>query len=96
MLDNEYQDVIRCLRRMENKEEARPKLARHYTAIYDDLHIHELDNRNTVVIYKATRLVIPEGARQTLLKILHLPHLGEDLMIKAANRGTIGRTWPPQ
>ena len=84
-MDNEYQEVIRCLRRMEHKDEARPKIAKHYAAVYEDLNIHELDNRNTVVIYRGTRLGIPQGARQTLLKILHLPHLGEDLTIKAAN-----------
>ena len=68
---------------MEHKDEARPKIAKHYAAVYEDLNVHELGNRNTVVIY--TRLVIPQGARKTLLKILHLPHLGEDLTIKAAN-----------
>ena len=85
LLDTDYQEVLMALRRMETKHEACPKIAKQYVPYYKDMNLHELDNRNTVIVYQGTKLVIPQGARMTLLKILHLPHLGMDLTKKAAN-----------
>ena len=68
-----------------------PKIAAQYVPYFEDFSLLKLDNRNTVVVYQGTRILIPQGARMTLLKILHLPHLGVDLMKKAV---TSKYSWP--
>ena len=85
LLDVEYQDMLMALRRMEPKHKAATKITAQYFPYYQDFSLQDLDNCNTIMVYWATKILIPFGARPTLQKNLHLPHLGVNLTQKVAS-----------
>ena len=74
--DPSYQLVLSALQEKKNVKNLPPNHpAKLYQNVWEDLS-YTHDGNNSLITYQATRIVIPDGYRKTILRALHKGHTG--------------------
>ena len=87
-IDNDYRSVIKAWRRRLANPlclgHAHPAAA--YSKVWEELSISPTEDGEEILVYRGDRIVVPVGARQTVLRLLHAGHAGVTKTTQAARQ----------
>ena len=75
-IDEKYLELIQALRENKKASNLPPThYGKNFTSVWHELSLLD-DEEHTLVLLDSTRVLVPEGARQKILQLLHLSHCG--------------------